>query len=59
MVCDEGQGLPDGFDPYGTTAGLGMRVITALASQLHGTLSAGPREDGEGACFVVEFPYNA
>ena len=58
MVCDEGQGLPDGFDPHGANAGLGMRVITALASQLHGTLSAGPREDGEGACFVVEFPHN-
>lgn len=59
IVCDEGQGLPGDFDPYAATAGLGMRVITALASQLHGILSAGPREDGEGACFVVEFPHNA
>jgi two-component sensor histidine kinase len=57
-VCDEGQGLPDGFDPYSATAGLGMRVITLLASQLNGTLFVGSRERGEGACFSVEFPRN-
>lgn len=56
VVGDEGQGIPDGFDPYSATAGLGMRVITSLASQLEGTLSAGPHEDGEGACLTVTFP---
>lgn len=56
IVCDEGQGLPDDFDPYSATAGLGMRVITSLADQLQGTLSVGPREDGEGACLTVTFP---
>ncbi|WPZ02614.1 histidine kinase dimerization/phosphoacceptor domain -containing protein [Blastomonas marina] len=56
IVCDEGQGPPESFDPYAATAGLGMRVITSLASQLHGTLSAGTRDGGDGACFVVEFP---
>lgn len=59
IVCDEGQGLPDGFDPYSAKAGLGMRVITSLASQLQGTLMAGPREDGEGACLTVTFPREA
>jgi two-component sensor histidine kinase len=59
IVCDEGQGLPDGFDPYSADAGLGMRVITSLASQLKGTLLAGPREDGEGACLSVTFPRSA
>jgi len=56
IVCDEGTGTTDGFDPYAATAGLGMRVITTLAKQLQGTLDAGPRADGSGACFTVQFP---
>ena len=56
IVCDEGTGSIDGFDPYSATAGLGMRVITTLAKQLQGTLNAGPRADGSGACFTVQFP---
>ncbi|HUG46538.1 MAG TPA: histidine kinase dimerization/phosphoacceptor domain -containing protein [Sphingomicrobium sp.] len=56
IVCDEGDGLVDGFDPHADSAGLGMRVITVLVKQLRGTLDAGPREDGSGACFTVEFP---
>ena len=56
IVCDEGSGLTDGFDPHSATAGLGMRVITALVKQLRGTLEAGPRADVIGACFTVQFP---
>ena len=56
IVCDEGSGLVDGFDPHAATAGLGMRVITTLARQLHGTLDAGRRADGCGACFTLKFP---
>ena len=56
IVCDEGNGLIDGFDPHAATAGLGMRVIATLAKQLHGTLDAGPRAEGCGACFTVRFP---
>ena len=56
IVCDEGSGLIDGFDPHSSTAGLGMRVITTLVKQLRGTLDAGPRADGAGACFTVQFP---
>ena len=56
IVCDEGSGLIEGFDPHSATAGLGMRVITTLVRQLRGTLNAGPRADGIGACFTVQFP---
>lgn len=56
IVCDEGSGLIEGFDPHSATAGLGMRVITTLVKQLRGTLDAGPRADGIGACFTVRFP---
>ena len=56
VVCDEGRGLTGGFDPHSATAGLGMRVINALVKQLEGTLEAGPREGGIGACFTVQFP---
>ena len=56
VVCDEGKGLPAGFDAHTASAGLGMRVITTLAKQLHGTLDAGQRDDGSGACFIVRFP---
>ena len=56
VVCDEGPGLPADFKPAGPNAGLGMRVITTLATQLGGTLDAGRRADGSGACFTVRFP---
>ena len=56
IVCDEGAGLPANFDPHAATAGLGMRVITTLVKQLHGTLDAGQRPDGSGACITVKFP---
>lgn len=56
IVCDEGSGLSEGFDPHSAKAGLGMRVITALVNQLRGTIAAGPRADGTGACFAVQFP---
>ena len=57
IVCDEGTGLAQGFDPHAQTAGLGMRVVTTLARQLQGTLTAGPRANGDGACMTVEFPH--
>ena len=56
VVCDEGTGLPADFDPHAATAGLGMRVITALTKQLRGTLDAGRRADGSGACMTIRFP---
>lgn len=56
IVCDEGNGVVDGFDPHAATASLGMRVITTLARQLRGSVEAGPRAGVRGACFTVQFP---
>jgi two-component sensor histidine kinase len=58
-VCDEGEGLPADFDVGEARASLGMRVVTVLASQLGGNLSAGARADGSGACFTISFVPNA
>ncbi|MFW5789439.1 MAG: ATP-binding protein, partial [Spirochaetota bacterium] len=44
-VRDTGPGFPDGFVP-GQSTGLGMRLITALAEQLDGTVSVGHRSGG-------------
>ena len=54
IVSDEGKGLPAGFDPAAAATGLGMRVVTSLAKQLDGELTAGQRPDG-GSCFKVSF----
>ncbi len=50
-VADEGCGLPAGFDP--TTAGLGMKVVSALVRQLHGRLIPGSEEAGRARVTVV------
>jgi two-component sensor histidine kinase len=55
VVCDEGPGLPPDFDPNANRPSLGMRIITSLVQQLDGTLTAGHRTEGEGACFSVAF----
>ena len=55
-VADEGEGLPEGFTLDRNGGGLGMKVVTALASQLEGLFSAGPNPTGRGACFAVTFP---
>jgi two-component sensor histidine kinase len=53
-VCDEGQGLADGFDPD-QVAGLGMKVVTTLAKQLGGHMIAQANPAGRGACFKVAY----
>jgi len=53
-VCDEGKGLPPGFDP-GESKGLGMQVVTSLAKQLGGDVTAGTGPGGRGACYTVFF----
>jgi two-component sensor histidine kinase len=55
QVCNDGDALPAGFDPN-RPSGLGMRVITSLATQLRGRLEARPGANGSGACFTVTFP---
>lgn len=52
-VSDDGSGLPGDFDPA-RSKGLGMKVVRALAEQLHGRLATGPTVRG-GACFKVTF----
>ena len=53
-VCDEGDGLPNDFNPAGT-AGLGMKVVTTLARQLGGQMTAQANPAGQGACFKVAY----
>lgn len=55
-ICDEGEGLPTGFDPDKRGEGLGMKVVTTLANQLGGRMTAGPNPAGQGSCFTVAFP---
>jgi len=55
-VSDQGSGLPEGFDPARNAGGLGMRMVTSLAEQLQGHVSAGPNPAGHGARFTVTFP---
>jgi two-component sensor histidine kinase len=49
-VCDEGAGLPLGFDP-GKEKGLGMRIVSALTKQLRGTLEI--HRGNPGTEFVI------
>ena len=55
-VCDEGSGLPPGFDPATNANGLGMKIANVLAKQLGGFFEAGSNPAGKGACFTVTFP---
>ena len=54
IVCDEGEGLTDGFDPT-QSVGLGMKVVTSLAAQLNGKVIGGPNPAAAGTCFTVAF----
>jgi two-component sensor histidine kinase len=55
-VCDQGEGLPAGFDLAKEGAGLGLKIVKALSDQLRGTLTAARNPDGRGACVTVTFP---
>ena len=54
-VCDEGGGLPPDFD-LSASKGLGMKVVTALATQLKGRLTSRSNPVAQGTCFMVTFP---
>jgi two-component sensor histidine kinase len=56
VVSDEGNGLAEDFDVSTSQSGLGMKVVSALATQLGGSLKALPGIDGKGASFAVSFP---
>jgi two-component sensor histidine kinase/HAMP domain-containing protein len=51
-VRDDGVGLPAGVD-YRSPASLGLRIVSTLAAQLHGTLAI---EAGPGTVFTLSFP---
>lgn len=53
-VSDDGPGLPTHFS-IENSKGLGMKVITSLARQLNGTLSAERCDWSDGAAFTVVF----
>jgi two-component sensor histidine kinase len=55
-VLDEGEVLPADFDPIGVSSGLGMTLVSVLARQLQGEVTAAPNPAGQGACFTVTFP---
>jgi two-component sensor histidine kinase len=54
-VCDQGEGLPGGFDVE-QTSGLGMKVVSTLVRQLGGVMTAQANPGGQGACFKVAYP---
>ncbi|MFN4281073.1 MAG: sensor histidine kinase [Alphaproteobacteria bacterium] len=56
-VMDEGAGLPPGFslERRDLSEGLGMRVVTALASQISGSLAVDSSAERPGACFTIAF----
>lgn len=57
MVCltvsDDGRGLPADFDP-GASVGLGMLIVTALVSQVDGSLTMLEQDCGTG--FLIKVP---
>jgi PAS domain S-box-containing protein len=54
-VLDNGQGLPEGFDPFTQTT-LGMTLINTLVQQLDAELLFGSNGiNGKGAVFTVRF----
>jgi len=55
-VTDEGAGLAQDFTLEQAGGGLGLKVVTALVSQLNGRLAAQANPSGRGACFTVTFP---
>ncbi len=56
-VLDHGPGLPESFSlDRPLREGLGIKVITALVTQLGGKITAGPHPTGRGACFTIVFP---
>ena len=53
-ICDDGPGLPQGFDPA-ATKGLGMRLVSALVKQIDGAIDFGRGDLGRGTNVTVRF----
>jgi len=58
-ISDQGPGFAVDFDPAQSGKGLGMKLVVTLASQLDGSVAAGPNPSGRGACFRVTFPISS
>jgi two-component sensor histidine kinase len=55
MVCDDGIGLPDDFDPEASTS-LGLQIVrTLVVGELGGKLEITPRPEG-GTQALVDLP---
>jgi two-component sensor histidine kinase len=54
-VSDEGEALPESFDPF-ARSGLGMKVVRSLTNQLGGRFTLKRSEDGARSVFSVGFP---
>lgn len=52
VIEDDGNGLPENFDPTRTSS-LGLQIVSMLTKQLHGTLSIEP---ASGTRFRFQFP---
>ena len=53
-VCNDGAGLPEGFDPT-ACKGLGMKLVSSLATQIGGELRIDRGDSDEGTRFSVLF----
>jgi two-component sensor histidine kinase len=53
-VCNDGAGLPEGFDPTAST-GLGMTLVSSLVAQIGGTLKIDRGDNNDGTRFTVLF----
>jgi two-component system, sensor histidine kinase PdtaS len=53
-VCNDGAGLPEGFDPT-ACKGLGMNLVSSLATQIGGELRIDRGDDGDCTRFTVLF----
>lgn len=54
IVCDDGPGLPPGFDAA-TCKGLGMKIVRSYVAQIGGALHISSGVNSRGACFAVSF----
>lgn len=53
-VCNDGAGLPEGFDPT-ASPGLGMTLVSSLVAQIGGTLRIDRGDKSDGTRFTVLF----
>ncbi len=53
-VCNDGAGLPEGFDPT-ASEGLGMTLVSSLVGQIGGELRIDRGDDGDCTRFTVLF----